>query len=235
MAIIRSESEFLDLLVDESSLLKEGNFLRAHIALQRRFIQLQLIDLGLPVNFTLVEELRQSTAPVMVSPETVVVRDTSGRLQLQAVARSCFESDRLVVALLAERGTFCFKEVSIEWQIVPVESLGDANTGHNRPDSGVLIKCSAGSEAFDADKIGDSIVLRHWHAGDRFQPIGMSNAVKLQDFFVNQKVPREQRHKLLIAATAADEIIWVEGLRIAERFKLDKQSKRTLKWCWRRT
>jgi hypothetical protein len=62
----------------------------------------------------------------------------------------------------------------------------------------------------------------------------MSGQVKLQDLFINQKIPRADRHKLLIAATAAGEIVWVEGLRISERFKLDKESHRRLKWTWRR-
>jgi hypothetical protein len=40
---------------------------------------------------------------------------------------------------------------------------------------------------------------------------------------------------LVVAATASGEIFWVEGLRIAEGFKLDKSSRRGLKWAWRRT
>jgi tRNA(Ile)-lysidine synthase len=89
-------------------------------------------------------------------------------------------------------------------------------------------------ELFDADKVGPSIVLRHWQPGDRFQPIGLPRPTKLQDLFVNLKIPRPQRHNLLLAATPADEIVWVEGLRISERFKLDNASLRRLKWSWYR-
>ena len=53
---------------------------------------------------------------------------------------------------------------------------------------------------FDADKVGSHVVLRHWQPGDRFQPIGMSKPVKLQDLFTNAKVPRERRHALTLAA-----------------------------------
>jgi tRNA(Ile)-lysidine synthetase-like protein len=45
-------------------------------------------------------------------------------------------------------------------------------------------------EIFDADKIGGKILLRHWRAGDRFQPIGLKSAAKLQDLFTNAKIPR---------------------------------------------
>jgi tRNA(Ile)-lysidine synthase len=101
-------------------------------------------------------------------------------------------------------------------------------TGAARP------KPLAGREFFDADKVGARIVLRHWRAGDRFQPIGMAQAVKLQDLFVNAKIPRARRHALIVAATAAGEIFWVEDLRLGERFKLDGTTRRRWRWSWRR-
>ena len=66
------------------------------------------------------------------------------------------------------------------------------------------------------------------------QPIGMPRSVKLQDLFTNLKVPRERRHRLVVATTAQDEIFWVEGLRIGEQFKIESPTKRHLKWSWRR-
>jgi tRNA(Ile)-lysidine synthase len=87
-------------------------------------------------------------------------------------------------------------------------------------------------EIFDADKIGDEIILRHWRAGDRFQPIGFSSAIKLQDFFTNEKIPRARRHELILATTSTGEIFWVESLRISENFKLTPKTRRQLIWDW---
>jgi len=78
------------------------------------------------------------------------------------------------------------------------------------------------------------VFLRHWLPGDRFQPIGMPRAIKLQDFFTNQKVPRRRRHELLVATTALGEVFWVETMRISERFKLAKSTIRRLQWEWLR-
>jgi hypothetical protein len=39
---------------------------------------------------------------------------------------------------------------------------------------------------------------------------------------------------LVVAAAAHGEIIWVEGLRISERFKLTKTTRRRLVWRWQR-
>jgi hypothetical protein len=58
--------------------------------------------------------------------------------------------------------------------------------------------------------------------------------MKLQDFFTNQKVPRDRRRQLVVAATAQDEVFWVEGARISERFKLTRQTIRRLQWRWER-
>jgi hypothetical protein len=56
----------------------------------------------------------------------------------------------------------------------------------------------------------------------------------LQDLFTNQKVPRNERRRRLVAATAKGVIFWVEGLRMAERFKLDSTTTQWLKWQWQK-
>ncbi|HXR06558.1 MAG TPA: tRNA lysidine(34) synthetase TilS, partial [Candidatus Acidoferrum sp.] len=90
------------------------------------------------------------------------------------------------------------------------------------------------AECFDADKVGPRICLRHWQPGDRFHLIGAAAAAKLQDIFTNLKVPRAERRRRVLAATAQGEIFWVEGLRIAQGFRLDKTTVRRLNWRWQR-
>ena len=94
-------------------------------------------------------------------------------------------------------------------------------------------KNEANCEFFDADRVGKTVVLRHWQPGDRFQPIGMKTAVKLQDWFTNQKIPAVRRRELWLAATTAGQIFWVEGLRIGEAFKLTADTRKVLNWRWR--
>jgi len=89
-----------------------------------------------------------------------------------------------------------------------------------------------GCEYFDADKVGGQITLRHWRAGDRFQPLGLKSAVKLQDLFTNQKIPRTRRHDLAVAEAANGRIFWVQNLRMAEPFKLTADTTRRLVWRW---
>ena len=60
--------------------------------------------------------------------------------------------------------------------------------------------------------------LRGWRPGDRFRPMGLDGRKKLQDFFVDAKVPREERGRLPLVLSG-NRIAWVVGHRIAEEFR----------------
>jgi hypothetical protein len=62
----------------------------------------------------------------------------------------------------------------------------------------------------------------------------MAVSVKVQDLFTNLKVPPDHRRRRIVAATAHGEVFWVEGIRMAERFKVSKSSIRRLQWRWKR-
>jgi tRNA(Ile)-lysidine synthase len=48
---------------------------------------------------------------------------------------------------------------------------------------------------FDRNKIGE-LSLRTFVEGDRFYPLGMKNSVKLKDFFISQRIPKEDRRRI---------------------------------------
>ena len=80
----------------------------------------------------------------------------------------------------------------------------------------------------DADLTGDQLRVRSVRVGERFQPLGMQGAsVKLQDFFVNVKLPRRARAKWPLICVG-DEIAWVAGLRLSDRFRVTENTKRVL-------
>lgn len=67
----------------------------------------------------------------------------------------------------------------------------------------------------DADSINGQMTVRRRSDGDRFQPLGMQGAKKLQDFFVDAHVPRVERDCIPLFECERG-IAWVGGLRIAE-------------------
>ena len=73
---------------------------------------------------------------------------------------------------------------------------------------------------FDADLTVDRLWLRTFRTGDRLEQLGMPRqTVKLKDLFVNQKVPKRIRNNWPLLCIN-DEIAWVTGLRMSERFKV---------------
>jgi tRNA(Ile)-lysidine synthase len=84
-------------------------------------------------------------------------------------------------------------------------------------------------ESLDLGSLGDSPFIRTWQEGDRFQPLGMSGEKKLQDFFVDEKVPRRVRGRTPLLCAADGRISWVVGVRIADPFKIGKNTRRILR------
>jgi tRNA(Ile)-lysidine synthase len=196
------------------------------VAVQRHILRIQLLRHGLSPDFELVEKLRlQPDAPVTIdelaSSPRCMFRDAAGIVHWQQPGPISFNRKSRKLFIRDSRGQAKFNGLGITWQ---TQCKAGISLPRHKP----------GTEFFDAGLVGSKVILRHWRKGDRFQPIGMPVSVKLQDLFVNQKVPRVFRHKLAIAETEKGDIFWVEGLRISERFQLTKSTKRRLQWQWSR-
>ena len=64
---------------------------------------------------------------------------------------------------------------------------------------------------FDAATLSGGLRVRTPRAGDRVRPLGLDGSRKLQDVFVDAKVPREERSRWIVV-TAGRSILWVPGL-----------------------
>lgn len=201
-------------------------FSQLPVAVQRHCLRIQLLAQGIAADFDLVEKLRLKadegvTIDKLASVARSISRNQDGLIQLHHSDSTSFCHDSRNLSLGDSADQTKFNGIGIAWQTQSKAGLK-------------LPKRRAGTEYFDAELVGSRVVLRYWRKGDRFQPIGMATAVKLQDLFVNQKVPRALRHKLVLAETKKGGIFWVEGLRISERFQLTKTTKRRLQWQWKR-
>ena len=65
-----------------------------------------------------------------------------------------------------------------------------------------------------------SLAVRFRQPGDRFRPLGLGGRKKLQDYFVDRKVPRDHRDATPLVVDAGDRIVWVAGHVIAEDFRV---------------
>ncbi len=81
----------------------------------------------------------------------------------------------------------------------------------------------------DADLVGGVLTVRTRRAGDGFSPLGMEGkTVKLQDFYINVKLPRRARAGWPLVC-AGEQIVWVPGFRLAHPFRITEKTQRALK------
>ncbi len=80
----------------------------------------------------------------------------------------------------------------------------------------------------DWDKLKPPFILRNPEAGDKFRPLGMKGTKTLKSFLTDLKVPRYEKDKVMVL-TSRDEILWVIGYRIGDKFKVIAATKKVLK------
>lgn len=88
------------------------------------------------------------------------------------------------------------------------------------PDSSECIR-------MDREKLRWPLHLRFRRPGDRFRPLGMSGTKKLQDFFTDCRVPREERGSIPLLCDV-EKICWVAGMRLDDRVKVDSETRKIL-------
>jgi tRNA(Ile)-lysidine synthase len=93
---------------------------------------------------------------------------------------------------------------------------------------GVVDKDNGLTASFDADKVGEKLTVRKRRPGDRFQPLGMSQSKKLQDFMVDSRIPGSWRDRVPLICSP-EQILWVVGWRIDDRVKVTENTKDILR------
>ncbi len=81
--------------------------------------------------------------------------------------------------------------------------------------------------AIDFDSLEGRLYLRHRKDGDAFMPLGMKGHKKIKDFFMDEKVPKEQRDEIWLICDD-EKIIWVYGMRMNEICKITNKTENIL-------
>lgn len=80
-----------------------------------------------------------------------------------------------------------------------------------------------------ADKLKFPLKIRKWKEGDYFYPFGMDGKKKkLSKYFKDEKISRLQKEKTWLL-TSEENIVWVIGFRMDERFKVGNKDEEILK------
>jgi tRNA(Ile)-lysidine synthase len=106
-----------------------------------------------------------------------------------------------------------FSGGSITVDIIPIEKFN--------------LSKSASIAQLDAKHIDFPLLVRKWKQGDYFYPLGMRKKKKLARFFIDQKLPKNQKENVWVVESNK-KIIWIAGLRIDDRFKITPSTKQIL-------
>lgn len=193
---------------------------QCHRAVQGRVFILWLIANGITdVDAQLIEKLRllvkdrRGSKAIPLSGGRVIER-RYGRLHILAL--DDFASVPIERTLLKVPGQTVIESLSLsitaEWQ----QGINKAAAGR----AGTFPACV--SIAAMAVKDQD-LFVRGWRPGDFIRPVGLRGRRKVQDVFVDAKIPRDLR-ALMPVIECKGEIIWAPGARIAEGWEVPSAS-----------
>lgn len=130
---------------------------------------------------------------------------------------------RLSTYVIGGPGELVLKESSM----VIISSISDVSEFHSL-NSRPLYGDGKTTAIIDSDKVHFPLTIRSRLQGDYFYPLGFGKKKKIQDYFVDEKIPRDERDAIPIL-TSGNSIVWIVGYRMDERYKVDKDTKRILK------
>ncbi len=230
-SIARLDEEFLQeraieladriVLIGEATTIDAAGLVSAPRAVSSRVLlaALQRFAGSSPITFDHVERLLALGENRAVSlPGQTAVR-TGKRIVLRAgrIAGEARESrHRNAVAVsLSIPGEV---ELAAQGVAVCAEHLSGSAAGRSRwlgrgPEVGIA-----------APRLELPLAVRSRRPGDRFRPLGAPGVRKLQDFFVDRKVPRTERDTVPLVVDGRDRIVWVVGQSVAEEFRVTDPS-----------
>jgi tRNA(Ile)-lysidine synthase len=223
MGLVGDDSDCIDAIAMKWLSKENTAFEKLPVAVQRKVLQRQLFSKSVESSFDLVESLRTKlNQAIEVSPGKRLIRKETGMIEwLPFMNKRVFSIDRCEIDLFGKKDEIEFDGLKFWFERVSggLDKFAELGQKSNR-------------EVFDARSLGSHITLRHWSPGDRFQPIGQTGEKKLQDLFVNKKIPLSERHRRAIGESDDGRLFWVNGLRIADPFKVTVSTTELLLFHW---
>jgi len=89
----------------------------------------------------------------------------------------------------------------------------------------LLITDNSDIAQLDFDKLKLPLKMRSWQQGDRFRPLGMRGSKLVSDFFNDLNFTAYRKKTAQILTDADDNIVWIVGYRIDDRYKITEKTK----------
>lgn len=188
-----------------------------------------------------IEKLQQSKAPFTVLKELLEPQGFTSNHVFEVMDIVDSESGSEVSSethrVLKDRDELLISELNLKENqpLLQFEILNRSDVKSLKTESNVAL-VDAGSVGADGytprTRISISEIpnfqLCRWKQGDKFKPLGMKGWKLLSDFFIDKKlsIPEKERTWLL---TFQNQIVWVIGMRLDDRFKITDSTQKVLK------
>jgi len=202
---------------DEVVVLAEP-FLRQHEVIRKQII-LRVLEYLTPA--------RRDIGAVHVSDVRALFEKGNGKqvhLPYRLVAAKVY--DRVVVKRQQEECTEWSIPVTVPGKIC-LESDETLEISVFEYDNSLEIPRKRYTKWFDYDKIISCLELRNRRMGDYLTISADGKKKPLKEYFIEEKVPRDERDKKILLADGSH-ILWVVGMRISEQYKITEQSRNIL-------
>ncbi len=126
------------------------------------------------------------------------------------------------------RGQFSY-ELEMPGEVrVPEAGLVISAHPASREEIPETLEARGGTIAVAAGELSAPLIVRNWQPGDVVRPLGLVGRRKLQDFFVDRKVVRSERHRVPSVTDTRRGIVWVVGHTVADDFRVTPSTKGVL-------
>lgn len=192
-------------------------------------IHTTLIEEHFPQEFVIYEILNSQygfKGDVVVELYKALQKSDSGKRFYSKEYIACIDRTDIVIAPIAEDDE-CKTIVSRE----QLRSYcGNAVLYFEHTDIDNISDYNAPAEVayLDEQKLVYPLTLRRWREGDSFIPFGMIGRKKVSDYLTDRKVSVIEKSRQFVLLSGED-IVWVVGRRIDDRYRITKQTENILK------
>jgi len=150
-------------------------------------------------------------------PDGLIVRKKYGYLIIEPREKGRVRWDPVEVACPG-RTVLDAAGLTVDASIIERGDLRENPCDNNDPDLAYL----------DWGAVSAPVTARQRRDGDAFVPLGMQGTKKVKDFLISQHILLAERDMVPIFVDACDNILWLGGLRIDERFKVTNTTGKVL-------
>ena len=100
--------------------------------------------------------------------------------------------------------------------------------GREEAVSGKELPQKSYTKCFDYDIIKSGLCIRYRRPGDELVIDSRGKRQKLKSYFINEKVPKEKRDRILLIAEE-EQIVWIPGMRMSAAYQIGDQTTKILK------